>query len=65
MSSDSNTTDEDLKKAYDFGWHLREMGHTEILDETYKDQPGMRVAFEAGWKAAEAMVEEEQKNGWR
>lgn len=63
--SDNSTTDADLQKAYDSGWHLREMGHTEILDETYKDHPELRAAFEAGWKSAEAMIEEEQKNGWR
>jgi hypothetical protein len=44
-------TTEDKEQAYDSGWHLREMGHTEMLN-VYPDAPELRSAFERGWNAA-------------
>jgi hypothetical protein len=45
------------QKAYDAGWNLREMGHSDMLD-TYKDNPKLRLAFEAGWGDAAVWREE-------
>lgn len=41
------------QSAYDTGWHLREIGHLEMLD-SYKHDPKLRKAFEQGWNDAAA-----------
>jgi hypothetical protein len=55
----TQTTDAELEQAYDAGWHLREMGHTELL-ETHNDNPKLRAAFVAGWNAAAEWVKEKE-----
>jgi hypothetical protein len=49
----------DEAAAYDLGWNLREMGHTEKL-ESFKDDPRLRRAFDDGWAAAEQWLAEKE-----
>jgi hypothetical protein len=49
----------DEAAAYDLGWNLREMGHTEKLD-SFKGDRRLRRAFDDGWAAADKWLAEKE-----